>query len=446
MPMNNSKSSQQKLSITASHSNSFLGQQKLSEAQTFDSMYDSANVLDKDRFESIVFSLFSNFDCQLSKQDMACMLDKYGLLIFMFVIINKFSSLITEHYKHWAQERAEERQSDNVKKAGRKPFDACLMFKIFMLSDFLNKSYSETIIYIAENCLIQQLLGIQNKRIPSSKTVWHYRQIFIADDFILKIFRLVTDELLSMFKQAFEEHECVKDVGKHVSIDATFLECVWRRDPRIVNRLIDEGYGKDVYLSKNIASHKDTDATWAKKNNDVHFGYKKHVLVDVLTRFILDMDITTASCGDINMLLPLARTSGKSAMVLYGDSAYSSQHTDKKLTELNITGKFCKKLPRTKKKYKSVQEELDAIEQKEALKEQIRIHNKTVTPLRRIVEFVFKDHKDKPRIRCIGFSNVRFLALIMGLNFNLKRAYQLINQRCKIKTIKDLEMEGSFNF
>lgn len=102
---------------------------------------------------------------------------------------------------------------------------------------------------------------------------------------------------------------------------------------------------------------------------------------------------------------------------------HASQHTDNILKKLNITGKFCKKLSRLKKKYKSEQKELEAIGQHEELKEQIRIYNKMVTPLRGIVEFVFKDHKDKTRIRCIGFSNVCFLALIMSLNFILKRTY-----------------------
>lgn len=55
----------------------------------------------------------------------------------------------------------------------------------------------------------------------------------------------------------------------HVSIDSTFLDCIWiwRRDLRIVNRMINEGYNKDVYLNKNIAAHKDTNANWGKKYN-----------------------------------------------------------------------------------------------------------------------------------------------------------------------------------
>lgn len=118
----------------------------------------------------------------------------------MFLIIDKFSLVITEHYKHLTKGCVEERQTNNVKKAGRKPFNFCLIFKMFMLSDFLNKSYSGTTIYIAENYLLQQLLDLRNKRIPSSKTLWHYRKIFIDNDFILKFFRLITENLISIFK------------------------------------------------------------------------------------------------------------------------------------------------------------------------------------------------------------------------------------------------------
>jgi IS5 family transposase len=47
-----------------------------------------------------------------------------------------------------------------------------------------------------------------------------------------------------------------------------------------------------------VGSHKDTDARWAKKNEEKHFGYQNHVFADSETKLILDDEVTDAAVHD----------------------------------------------------------------------------------------------------------------------------------------------------
>jgi len=37
-----------------------------------------------------------------------------------------------------------------------------------------------------------------------------------------------------------------------------------------------------------MLAQKDHDARWAKKNNEVHYGYKDHILCDVDSKLVID--------------------------------------------------------------------------------------------------------------------------------------------------------------
>ena len=56
---------------------------------------------------------------------------------------------------------------------------------------------------------------------------------------------------------------------------------------------------------------KDTDARWTKKNDEVHYGYKKHVKSDVDSKLITNYSITDASFHDSKRSVDLLEESDK---------------------------------------------------------------------------------------------------------------------------------------
>ena len=74
-------------------------------------------------------------------------------------------------------------------------------------------------------------------------------------------------------------------------------------------------------------AQKDTDARWAKKNNEVHYGYKDHVKADADSKLITDYAVTSANVHDSQALASLISDDDE---VLYADSAYSGKEEKSK--------------------------------------------------------------------------------------------------------------------
>ena len=75
-------------------------------------------------------------------------------------------------------------------------------------------------------------------------------------------------------------------------------------------------------------AQKDTDARWAKKNNEVHYGYKDHVKADAESKLITDYAVTSANVHDSQALASLISDDDQ---VLYADSAYSGKEEKSKI-------------------------------------------------------------------------------------------------------------------
>jgi IS5 family transposase len=81
-------------------------------------------------------------------------------------------------------------------------------------------------------------------------------------------------------------------------------------------------------------SHKlrqtDTDATWAKKGNETHFGYKDHVAVDAESKIIVGHIVTPASTPDCKELVGVVPEGTEE---VYDDSGYTGKDIDSELKE-----------------------------------------------------------------------------------------------------------------
>lgn len=91
-----------------------------------------------------------------------------------------------------------------------------------------------------------------------------------------------------------------------------------------------KGLSDEAISYKNVSKHVDIDATWSKKNNYVHFGFKLHVIVDVISHLILNVEITE-TVNDVQMMTPLVVTLHEIPEHLYADNGYRGEEYVKEL-------------------------------------------------------------------------------------------------------------------
>ena len=82
-------------------------------------------------------------------------------------------------------------------------------------------------------------------------------------------------------------------------IDSTFVDVPRQRNSRGENNDIKEGRLPEGWEEDPTRlAHKDIQARWAKKGEETHFGYKDHVKVGAVTKFIKAYIVTDASVHD----------------------------------------------------------------------------------------------------------------------------------------------------
>ena len=112
-------------------------------------------------------------------------------------------------------------------------------------------------------------------------------------------------------------------------VDASFVDVPRQRNSKDDNDTIKAG-GVPTQFGKNKHKlvQKDTDACWAKKSQETHFGYKNHVNVDQHSKLINKYCVSSASQHESQLLEDLV---DKDDVQLYADSAYRSQDIERYL-------------------------------------------------------------------------------------------------------------------
>ena len=200
-------------------------------------------------------------------------------------------------------------------KGGRPPFETLLMFKILVIKRLYNLSLDQTEYQI--NCRLDfmRFLGLDlGSTVPDAKTIWLYEEALSK-----------SESGKELFDRFFEEIRKAGYITREGSIvDASFMEAPRRRNTKEQRETLKQG---EIPKEWDDPEHpqklmqRDTDATWTKKGNEAHFGYKDHVKVDLDSKLITDYTVTTASTSDVKGAEGLFDENDK---VAYGDAAYPS--------------------------------------------------------------------------------------------------------------------------
>ena len=231
---------------------------------------------------------------------------------------------------------------DRLTRAGARPYDYVLMFKILVLQRMYHLSDEQTEYQIIDRTSFRQFLGLASgDDVPDARTIWAFRE---------KLTKLnMFEKLFDKFYQFLEEKSLIMNEG--VIIDGSFVEVPRQRNNRDENQKIKEGKGEELWRdkeSKNKRRHKDTDARWTKKNGQNYYGYKNHVKIDSRSKFIKKGVTTDASVHDSQPTADLIDKSDE-GQPLNADSAYIGKGVKKLIRKYHMKDRVIKRGTRGKK-------------------------------------------------------------------------------------------------
>jgi len=105
--------------------------------------------------------------------------------------------------------------NDKKSKAGQKPYDVVLMFKIILLKRFYNLSDEQAEYQINDRLSFKEFLGLSTgDRVPDSRTIWLFQENLIQKN--------LEEVLLGQFRTYLDDLGLFVNEGKIV--DASFVE------------------------------------------------------------------------------------------------------------------------------------------------------------------------------------------------------------------------------
>ena len=288
---------------------------------------------------------------------------------------------------------------------GRPPYDCVLMFKILILQRMYNLSDDQTEYQINDRMSFMRFLGLGlEDRVPDSKTIWLFRDTLTKAN--------AAQALFDGFSAQLEAAHLITRTG--TIVDATFMDAPRQRNTRDENASIKAGNIPEEWQKEEQAAklrQKDTDARWAKKGTELHYGYKNHVKADAESKIITGYTVTSANVHDSQVLADLVDDDD---YVLYADSAYYGETIFSALPEgleIQVHEKGNRHHPLTE-------------EQKE--------HNKEKSRIRVRIEHIFGFMTNSMQgitVRSIGKLRAEFNAGITNLVYNICR-YEFLNRQC----------------
>jgi len=283
-------------------------------------------------------------------------------------------------------------------KGGRPPYPNLLMFKILILQMLYNVSDEMAEFMINDRLSWKRFLGLTlSDKAPDRTTIWEFREALTNSG--------CYDALFSLFNRKMEELGIITRKGSIV--DATFEDAPRRRGTREQNeKLKDLEIPEEWESNEHTLSQKDLDAKWAKKNNEVHFGYKDHIISDVDSKMILDYRVTPANVHDSQMIAALI---DKVTRELWADSAYGGSEIERQLRAISpdIKLHICEKGQKN-----------------HPLTEEQKAGNREMSRIRSRIEHIFGHMTNAmggTTIRCIGIGRAECVIAMRNLAYNLSR-------------------------
>ena len=283
-------------------------------------------------------------------------------------------------------------------KAGRKPTDGVILFKMLILQQLYNISDESLEYQVNDRLSFMRFLqlGIED-RVPDATTVWLFRE------------QLTNKGVIEQLFERFEEY--LRQAGYQAEggqiVDATLIPVPKQRNRAEENEQIKQGEIPSAWQDKpHRLAQKDTDARWTKKNGVSYFGYKDHISIDTHYGFIRRYTVTDAAVHDSKMLGSLLDDDNCDDQV-WADSAYRSAAIEAVLKLLQFESQIHERAYRN-----------------HPLSEQQTESNRQKSKIRAKVEHVFGNWvmaMGGKLLRCIGKPRATAQLGLKNLVYNFKR-------------------------
>jgi IS5 family transposase len=271
------------------------------------------------------------------------------------------------------------------------------MFKVLVLQHLYNLSDDELEYQVRDRYSFCRFLGLSPEgRIPDAKTIWLFREHLVQCNLMTGLFK---DFDYQLQEQGYKAR-------KGQIVDASFVDVPKQRNTREENAQIKEGVMPQRFKDNpNVSSQKDTDARWAKKNDETHFGYKNHVAVDNKHKLIRDYEVTSAEVHDSRVFVEILAEN--TSADVWADSAYRSEEAEITLEAMGKRSHVHKKGNRNK-----------------PLSESVKKANTRKSRIRARVEHVFGSITNEQGglySRVIGLARTTVKVGMMNVVYNMRR-------------------------
>jgi transposase, IS5 family len=281
-------------------------------------------------------------------------------------------------------------------KAGRKPIDEIILFKMLILQQLYNISDNQMEYQVNDRISFMKFLhlGIED-RVPDATTLWLFREQLTKAGLIEGLFKRFGEYLK---EQGYE-------AKKGQIIDATIVPVPKQRNSREENEQIEEGKIPEEWKEQpEKESQKDKDARWTKKNGEKYYGYKNHINVDVEHGLIREYEVTDASVHDSQVIEELLDEKNES---VWADSAYRSKKIEELVKAKGLVSQIHERAYSNR-----------------PLSEEQKAENQKKSKTRAKVEHVFGSWVNEmggKLMRLIGIKRISAAIGIKNLTFNMKR-------------------------
>lgn len=283
-------------------------------------------------------------------------------------------------------------------KAGRKPIDVIVMFKLLVLQQLYNISDEELEYQVSDRLSFMQFLGFGlADEVPDATTVWLFRKQLMEQGLIEPLFEQFDGYLIAQGYAA---------QGGQI-VDATLIPVPKQHNSKDENEQIKQGEVPSDWQDKpHKRAQKDTDARWTKKGGKSYFGYKNHIGIDAEHRLIRRYVVTNAAVHDLQVFAQLLDEDNESDTI-WGDSAYRSETTEEVLALLGFDSQIHQRGYRN-----------------HPLSEEQKQSNRSKSKIRARVEHVFGGwvmQMGGKLVRSIGIAPAKAQLGLKNLTYNLMR-------------------------
>ena len=302
-----------------------------------------------------------------------------------------------------------------------------MLFKGLIIGEIYNLSDDQLEYQITDRASFTRFCGLNlGEASPDANSFWLLREALKVTGKYDDLFQALLDALA---KAGLEYSKCA-------IVDATFVDAPRNRNlskdqrealkehdknpegelPFELDKDQIENLESHLPESERTMSHKlrqtDTDARWAKKGEEVHFGYKDHVVADAKTKIIIAHEVTAANVNDSQKLSDVIP---EQTDEVYDDAGYAGEEVDRKLKDKcpNVEHFTCKKGQRNKP----------------LTQEQKEYNSRIVAHVRARVEHVFGRMTycmGGLTVRCIGLARAKCQIALRDFAYNIMRYSTLV--------------------